>query len=244
MTEQPFQALLELVRFDQEINQITTQIDACKQDILTLETTLKTAHNSFALVQQKVQDAKKLVDERELILKEVGDAARAKKNILQAAASYKEMMALQAEIQVLQEEEAQSEQKLLDFWNKLDTATKEFNGAQQEYNKHKDEFDQASAQENQEISTLRAQVDALMVQRPPLEVKVPEEWREKYTIMKARVTNPIVPVKNNSCTACFYTVTSQEITRLRRRALLQCQGCFRLLYSEEAMSSDAPLDSK
>lgn len=239
MNEQPFQALLELVHFDQAINQINSQIAACKQEVSNLVEQLQEADNTLDETKRKVRDYKKLVDEQELIMKEIGVAERAKKNALQGATNYKEMMALQAEIQTLQTEEADAEQKLLDLWNKLENANKELAAAEEVFAKRKEENDASTARLNQEIAELQSSVNAKLAERAPIEAKVPDEWREKYSIMKARVANPVVPVKNNSCTACYYTVTSQEATRLRHRALLQCQGCFRLIYSEEAMASSA-----
>ena len=239
MNEQPFQALLELVHFDQAVNQINSQIATCKQEVLNLFEQLQEADNTLDEAKRKVRDYKKLVDEQELIMKEVGVAERAKKNALQGASNYKEMMALQAEIQTLQNEEAHSEQQLLDLWNKLDAANKELVAAQEIFAQRKEENDSATARLNQEIAELQNELSAKLVVRAPLEAKVPDEWREKYSVMKARVANPVVPVKNNSCTACYYMVTSQEATRLRHRALLQCQGCFRLIYSEEAMTTPA-----
>lgn len=239
MNEQPFQALLELVHFDQAVNQINSQIAICKQEVSNLFEQLQEADNTLDEAKRKVRDYKKLVDQQELIMKEVGVAERAKKNALQGASNYKEMMALQAEIQTLQNEEAHSEQQLLDLWNKLDAANKELIAAQEIFAQRKEENDSATARLNQEIAELQNELSAKLVVRAPLEAKVPDEWREKYSVMKARVANPVVPVKNNSCTACYYMVTSQETTRLRHRALLQCQGCFRLIYSEEAMSMPA-----
>lgn len=239
MNEHPFQALLELVQFDQAINHINSQIAECKQDIANLENKLFEAENTLGDAKKKVRDLQKLVDEQELIMKEVNVLERGKKNLLGATQNYKEMMALQAEILVLQEQEANAEQQLMDCWNKLEAAQKELAQADQAYTKNKEEIDAITAKRTQEIAQLQSELEAKQAERKPLEVKVPDEWREKYTIMKARVANPIVPVKNSSCSACYYTITDQEMMRLKRRALLQCHGCFRLLFSEEAMATFA-----
>lgn len=237
MNEHPFTALLELVQFDQAINHLNSQIAACKEDISTLTDQLLEADNIREDSAKKVRDYKKLVDEQELIMKEIAAQERDKKNVLNNAASYKEMMALQSEIAMLQGEQEKVETQLLDVWNKLDAAQRELSAAEHTFAQKKADIDALVAKRTQEIAGLQKELDAKLVERKPLEVKVPDEWREKYSIMKARVANPIVPVKNNSCTACYYTMTSQELVRLRNRALLQCQQCFRLLYSEEAMSN-------
>lgn len=235
MIEQPFQALLDLVHFDQDVNQINSHIDAHKQELWNLSIQLQEVENAFNEAKAKVHDAKKLVDEQELAIKEINTAEREKKIALQAASNYKEMTALQSEMQTLQQNEQHIEQQLLDSWNKLEGVQKEFAKGQEEFTKHKEEIEAKTTKLNQDIAQLQSELSTKLMERAPLEAKVPDEWREKYSIMKARVPNPVVPVKNNACSACYYQVTSQEATRLRRRALLQCQGCFRLLYSEEAM---------
>ena len=74
--------------------------------------------------------------------------------------------------------------------------------------------------------------------RPEKEKIVPEEWLEKYTIMKAQVSDPVVPITQETCSACFYALTNQDIICARRGRLLQCKGCYRLLYLLEAMETE------
>lgn len=62
---------------------------------------------------------------------------------------------------------------------------------------------------------------------------VPDEWLEKYSMMRMRVADPVVPVLNTSCSACFYTVTEQGMQQLSRNQLLQCKECYRFLYLEQ-----------
>ena len=57
---------------------------------------------------------------------------------------------------------------------------------------------------------------------------------EKYAVMRAKVTDPVVPVIDGSCSACFYKISPQDMQLLARRKLVQCKDCFRLLYLVEA----------
>ncbi len=75
----------------------------------------------------------------------------------------------------------------------------------------------------------------LSAQRVEKEANVPAEWLEKYTMMRARVSDPVVEIFHQSCGACSHLITQQEIIRAKRGALLQCQNCFRLLYAPEIM---------
>jgi predicted nucleic acid-binding Zn-ribbon protein len=64
---------------------------------------------------------------------------------------------------------------------------------------------------------------------------MPAEWLEKYTIMRARVSDPVVAISHQSCSACSQMLTMQDMVRARHGALIQCQACYRLLYLPESM---------
>jgi predicted nucleic acid-binding Zn-ribbon protein len=44
------------------------------------------------------------------------------------------------------------------------------------------------------------------------------------------VADPIVPVFDGSCSACFYAMTGQDMQELYKNKLLQCRGCYRFVY--------------
>ena len=67
---------------------------------------------------------------------------------------------------------------------------------------------------------------------------VPEEWLEKYEVMKGRVPDPAVPIMNGTCSACFYTLSPEDSLSLGRKALLQCKSCFRFIYKLEEKQKD------
>jgi predicted nucleic acid-binding Zn-ribbon protein len=236
MTDHPFQALLELVRFDQDINHLNDQIEEHKASAEKLQDELYEAQNIREEAKKKARDYKKLVDSQELIIKEIGISVKEKKRRLDSASNYKEMTALQEEIAALHAQEADAEQQLLDSWNKLENAQKESESADRAYEGKQAEIEASITRHRDAIAKIQQEVEEKKNERAPLESKVPDEWREKYSIMRARVSNPIVPVVNDTCSACFYSITSQEVVRLRHKAILQCHGCYRLLYLPEAMA--------
>ena len=112
--------------------------------------------------------------------------------------------------------------------------------------KKKDEGDERIKQLHEQAeqlekkaATLRADVNALIEQRTEKEKSVPAEWLEKYSMMRARVSDPVVPIVHQSCSACSQMITKQDDTRAKRGALIQCQQCFRLLYAPEVMEKHA-----
>ena len=58
------------------------------------------------------------------------------------------------------------------------------------------------------------------------------EWFAKYENMKTHIPDPIAPVIQSTCGACFYEVLAQDLVRLKLNAILPCRSCFRLLYCD------------
>ena len=67
---------------------------------------------------------------------------------------------------------------------------------------------------------------------------LPDEWLGKYEHMRGRVADPVVPVQQDSCSACFYSISSRDLQTLKQGDLLQCKDCYRFLYykSDEAQA--------
>ena len=98
-----------------------------------------------------------------------------------------------------------------------------------------EEIHSALADFQSRVDGAQKELDALKENRPAKEIMVPSEWLDKYMHMRMRVSDPVVPIMRRGCSACFYTIPDHEMLRLQRRALVQCKGCFRLLYMQEAM---------
>ena len=59
---------------------------------------------------------------------------------------------------------------------------------------------------------------------------VPQEWLDKYNRMRNTVSNPVVPVVSGTCGGCSYLLTTQTLLSLGQNKMIQCSGCYRLLY--------------
>lgn len=88
------------------------------------------------------------------------------------------------------------------------------------------------AQKDEHIARLLNELAERHTMRKPLEKGVPEEWLERYAMMRSRVSDPVVPVKDGLCSACFHQILAQDMILLRRNKLLQCKECYRFLYLE------------
>ncbi len=239
MNEQAFRALIELVQFDQathaikqNIETINHELDALRRDEQKLQQELDAQKKAFA-------DARKVVDEKELVSRELEEKESQAKKRLDTASSHREYEALKSEVTQLKTAQHDLESGILDAWNHLDAAEKLHKEMQKK-------SDIASADIHTAIQSAQARIELLKVELAGRAAEhdqkatlVPEEWIEKYRSMGTHVSDPVVPVLGDACSGCFYRLVNQDLLRLRRGALLQCKGCFRFLYDQQAMERSA-----
>jgi predicted nucleic acid-binding Zn-ribbon protein len=235
MSDHPFLRFIDLVNFDQKIHSLENEKKVVSAEIDALKEQAKEYARDFDEMNQRIFQFKKKVDEQELEMKSLDHKEKEKKQQLDRLSDYKEYQAIKAEIETVQHMQMEQEQHVLDAWNQLENAqnslqkkTKEHEAQLQQLHEKVQGLEAKFVQVSDEIATLVAE-------RTKKEAHVPAEWLEKYTMMRARVPDPVVEIFHQSCGACSQMITQQEMIRARRGALLQCQNCFRLLYAPEIM---------
>ncbi len=166
-------------------------------------------------------------------MKVLDQQEKEKKGRLDTVANHKEYQSIKTEIDQLKKEQHELEEQLMSVWNQLENAKKELDSANSLCQQQDEKIHQEIAQIEQQIGQITAQQNEKLQERNQKEQSVPAEWMQKYAVMRAHVTDPVVPVVNESCTACFYKVSAQDMQELKRRKLVQCKDCYRLLYLQE-----------
>lgn len=235
MNEQAFRALIELVQFDQathaikqDIENSTRELDALQHEEHTLQQELDAAKKAFI-------DARKLVDEKELQAQELDEKESHAKKRLDTAASHREYEALKSEVTQSQAAQHALETVILAAWDQLDAAEKVCKDTEKKCAAQSADIHAAMMKKREHIETLKSAVLDRTAEHDQKAAQVPAEWLDKYRAMGSHVSDPVVPILGNACSACFYQLIAQDLLRLRRGALLQCKGCFRLLYDQQAM---------
>ena len=235
MNQHPFTAFIDLISLDQEIRSTYQKIIELKKETESHLTEKQKLVDRFEQFKQHVHDLKKGVHEREFAMKELDTLEKKKKEQLDQLQSAKGYPPLKKEIDRLKQEQHDAESSLMVIWNKLEVAQKELEEQQTSYNSKIEEHHEAISKQQSEVAKLQTDLEQKKKERPSKEGGIPQEWLDKYTHMRMRVDDPVVPILNGSCSACYYTIPDQKLIRLKRRAIVQCKGCFRLLYMQEAM---------
>ncbi len=235
MSDSPFLRFLDLVTFDQKIQSTDNDIVAVEAEIAFLKKQEEDVIRDTDEMHRTVNQLKKKVDEYELEMKSFDQKEKEKKQLLDRLSDYKEYQAIKAEVEAIQRIQVEHEQLVLDAWSRLENAQ---NTEKKKKNLNAERIKQLHEQLEQlaeKIKSLREQHDTFITQRLEKEQSVPAEWLEKYSMMRARVTDPVVEIVHQSCGVCSQMVTAQDYVRAKRGALIQCQKCYRLLYDPEIM---------
>ncbi|EKD48517.1 MAG: hypothetical protein ACD_64C00269G0002 [uncultured bacterium] len=239
MNEHPFTAFIDLISLDQQIRTIHQKITTLTQETETHLSEKKKIVDRLEQFKQHVHDLKKVVHEKELSIKAIDALEKQKKAQLDNFKSAKEYQPLKKEIDRLKQEQHDTEASLMAIWNKLEGAQKELDEQKASYSSKIEELHTAIAQQHDQIAQLQTELTRKKSERPSKEAGIPQEWLDKYTHMRMRVEDPVISLLDDNCSACYYTVANQELIRLKRRAIVQCKGCFRLLYMKEAMNPES-----
>lgn len=235
MSDHPFLRFINLVNFDQKLQSLENEKITIAAEITVIKKQEEECARDIDDINKRVFQLKKRVDEQELEMKVLDQKEKEKKQRLENLADYKEYQAIKAEVEAIQRIQVEQETVVLDAWNQLENAqlavkkkTTESTAQLQQLQERVQELEDKAAQ-------LQTEVADLILQRAEKEKDVPAEWLEKYTMMRARVTDPVVEIVDQSCGACSQMITSQDMVRAKRGALVQCQKCYRLLYAPEIM---------
>ncbi len=230
MTEHPFQNFINLIKFDQELHNLRRgrkdlelQIDEIVQKKEQLE-------RAFVDTKQSVASLKKEVDSTEMLVQELDQLEAEEKKTLDTIKTQREYKSVQAELNAINRKQQEAEKTLIELWNKYETARKQLEDQKAKYSERMSEFDQVVDEKKMAINEITAEYEKREKERRLKTKEVPEEWLEKYANMRAQVSNPVVPVVSDSCSACFYPVPQHDIMKLNAHKLIQCRSCYRLLY--------------
>jgi len=229
-----FQTFIDLVTFDQGLVKIERDIKKSQEIQESLLADIQRLQEDFEDIKIAQLQARKDVDAKELYMKVLDEKESELKKKLASISNQKEFKSLEKETLVINADRMRHEQELLVLWNKLEGFNKTYELKHTLYEEQAAKFHAEVEKIKNEITALHAQLVDLEAQRLEKQKNVPQEWLDMYVNMKGRVANPVVPVVNDSCDACFYSVTPRDLQILRNNKLLQCRDCYRLLYVQGA----------
>lgn len=230
MSRDPFQSFVDLIAYDQtnltqkqHHERLMDQLSLLEKNKQALSAEQQTAHQRFL-------DAKKKVAQAESRMHEYQSQEQQLKQKLESVSSHKQYASIQAELKVVQQKQHDHEEALLAAWHEAEVAQRQETQAQESFQKKVEELDRLMLETNAQVQLLEQEIDLKKQERSHLLVDIPQEWLDIYEQLREKIAHPIVPVEGNACSYCYYMLPEPQLAALRRKALLQCKGCFRFLY--------------
>ena len=128
---------------------------------------------------------------------------------------------------------------LLAAWSTFEQAQKLFEAKESAYKEKRAALQhEVDVQEEKKQALLTSLVDHEEL-RKTYSVDLPAEWLEKYNRMRNVVPNPVVALVAGTCGGCSYMLTQQIIMALEQNKLIQCSGCYRLMYKNFDQTQDS-----
>jgi len=239
MIESPFYKFLDLAKFDQTVIALEKDIKKLQQEVDELEQQKAKIAAYVEQAKQQWQSVKKDVDAKELAMRELDQADAEKKQKLENVKSHKEYGAIAVEIAEIKEQQTVVEQGLVERWSALEASKRAYEAAQKKAEQDLVAVHEAIAKKQETMAQERATLTEHREQRAVKTQGIPEDWLEKYTAMRTNVADPVVPVVDGNCSACFYKVIGQDMILLGKNKLLQCKDCYRFLYIPQAGSPES-----
>lgn len=231
-----FQALIDLVNFDSHVREVRDSIDKINKQIEAIELNIVAQEREKQKKIDALLHAKKNIDTAELDLASLDQILQEKKRLLETRSDFKEFRSLKHEIEMVGHQICEQEAVVENAWSVIEQT-------EPIYNEHIKNLGDIIAQMKDELIVLHDAVtrynDELAVYlqgRADKESCVPQDWLLKYNGMQARVSDPVVPVENDSCSACFSYLTGNNLLQAKRGGLIQCSSCYRLLFLPSAIN--------
>jgi predicted nucleic acid-binding Zn-ribbon protein len=234
--------LKKLVQCDNRIFAIKKSINKTQKMLEKNYIAIKKLDESLQEKQKQCRIEKKAVDLAELQASELKQLEESKKKVLEGISNVVEYEAIEKELLNITNKIMKQDDILISVWSKFNAAEKLYETTKAFSEKRKLALEEEITQKNEEIKELREQFIAEEKQRPQLAAAIPSEWINQYERMKNTVFDPIVPVLQNSCSACYYIILLQDLSKLKKSGILLCRNCYRFLYydpEEEKNSTKA-----
>jgi len=234
------ESLIDLITFDQKIYETDLAIASEHKAITDIQEKVSALQSKLITDKDKLGKVKQEVKKHELEMKGFDEKEKAKTKQLETVQSDVEYKSIKKEIDFLKQQQHDGEGQLVEIWNRAEQAQKVFDAFETETNKNATELEAGLTTHEEALKMLEQQNKELSTQRRPQEQGIPEDWLEKYNMMRSQNSNPLADVVQDTCSSCFYPLTAQDLLTLKQKKLIQCRECYRFLYRKEETATPKP----
>lgn len=228
-----WQNLKTLASVDEQILSHTEQIANIQRSIALLNNDHQALLNKQTAHVAIMHTLKKQLHEHEVMVLTISDQLTRKKNQLEYMTKAKEAAVLNDEIERLSLEQSLSDDTVLSLWEKLDIAQIELQQIAAAIQTNALYVLNQTEILQDQMRALQKEIATDQITRKTVAQTITDSLLKQYETMRTRTKHPVVPVVNNACSYCYYTLPSQDIITIKQHGIHPCKSCYHLLYLDQ-----------
>ncbi len=235
------QAMLELQKRDQELEQLTAERDSLPERLRKQQALIDDLQTDLDAHQKHIHDLRLDIDQRDRHFKGAEAKIAQLKSQLRQMKTNKEYSALMREIQGYEMDNTRLEDEILEAMTALDSVEEEQRTIQQKLGTAQDQYQELTREVSQRQAELDESIASITGERQKLAPTIDaQELADYERVRRALGTSAIVPLVDGVCQGCNMPVTPQSANLvLAGRELIRCHHCQRILYMEPASADES-----
>lgn len=227
--------LIQLHKLDNSLRNLQSTKEGLTRDLDEINRTAEDGKQILENFTEESQSFRKLLDKRELDLKDIESRMARFQTQLNMTKTNKEYSALQHEVMGLEADKSRIEDEIITMLDQLDKHKEEL----QELTQRAQATAQAAEERQESVGAgLRdadARIERLHREREELAAQIPREFLAPYKRLRQRGNGTAMAAcRNFVCQGCRMSLTANTVNRLLGGTeLVYCHSCGRILYLPE-----------
>ncbi|MBT9138383.1 hypothetical protein B9J77_01200 [candidate division NPL-UPA2 bacterium Unc8] len=233
--QKEIKSLLELQEIDMKIQKLEKDIALIPGDILEFRKIIAEIKKNLAGIEAKLEETEKEERHYERILRAKENDLNKYRSQIHEIKTNKEYSALMIEIDNLQQENSQLEDKILTFLEERDGLLHLIKDEKMKLAADGERLKRKEEENCQRIKELEKIREPEIEKREGLSRNIEKPLLESYErIRKAKKGMALTPVEGNVCCGCFTEIPYQTVNEvIKGNKLIVCERCSRMLYWKE-----------
>jgi len=222
--------LVEIQRFDDEVQSTAAKLSQIPQEIAKLERHITERDENFKTSEHKAQDLKKTYKLKEFEITDTEEKIGKLNTQTFAVKTNEEYRALLNEIEFLRKHNRETEDEMIRILEEEEKIIGTIDQSRAETSEYVTRTQARIAELRKEIESLQEQQNAAKSNLENSYAKLPGDVRELYDRIAKVRERAVCLITDNTCTGCYANLTHQFLNELKKRnKVLLCDNCGRIL---------------
>ncbi len=242
MREQ-IEILASLQNVDREIKEKSSARESLSSEIRKMEEVIEAKKAEVKTLKAEWADKDKRRQEKERLLQEESRKTMEKRMRMNRIKNIKELQALQREIELIKQSNAQMEEELIRLLEELEASGAVLKGKEEELKKFEMDWGDKRKEIEEELARLEQGLEEASELRVNIAAQLDGDLIERYElIFSRRGGTAVVAVAEGICQGCYMNIPPQLCNEIiKGERLILCPSCHRILYYKPADTSGKQL---